>query len=87
VRVPEGRFVIEQAPIRDNNGKERGVVAEGAVGSRWAGRFRSFRYEASLPNRSTPLRVATRLLIGACRKRSRPVEARWFTSCLADTGE
>ena len=45
VRVPEGRFVIEQAPVRDNNGAERGVVAEGAVGSRWAGRFRIFRYE------------------------------------------
>ena len=45
VRVPEGRFVIEQAPIRDSNGGERGVVAEGAVGSRWAGRFRIFRYE------------------------------------------
>ena len=45
VRVPEGRFVIEQAPISDNNGAERGVVAEGAVGSRWAGRFRLFRYE------------------------------------------
>ena len=45
VRVPEGRFVIEQAPISDGNGVERGVVAEGAVGSRWAGRFRIFRYE------------------------------------------
>jgi hypothetical protein len=45
VRVPEGRFVIEQAPIPDGNGGERGVVAEGAVGSRWAGRFRIFRYE------------------------------------------
>ena len=45
VRVPEGRFVIEQAPVRDGNGRERGVVAEGAVGSRWAGRFRIFRYE------------------------------------------
>jgi hypothetical protein len=45
VRVPEGRFVIEQAPVRDKNGRERGVVAEGAVGSRWAGRFRIFRYE------------------------------------------
>ena len=45
VRVPEGRFVIEQAPISDSNGGERGVVAEGAVGSRWAGRFRIFRYE------------------------------------------
>jgi len=45
VRVPEGRFVIEQAPVRDSNGFERGVVAEGAVGSHWAGRLRIFRYE------------------------------------------
>jgi len=45
VRVPEGRFVIEMAPIRDSNGARRGVVAEGPVGSRWAGRFRIFRYE------------------------------------------
>ena len=45
VRVPEARYVIEMAPIRDANGAERGVVAEGAVGSRWAGRFRIFRYE------------------------------------------
>jgi hypothetical protein len=43
--VPEGRFVIEQAPVRDGNGAERGVVAEGSVGSRRAGRFRIFRYE------------------------------------------
>jgi hypothetical protein len=44
LRVPEGRFVIEQAPAwRDSS--ERGVVAEGAVGSRAAGRFRLFRYE------------------------------------------
>jgi hypothetical protein len=45
VSVPEGRFVIEQAPVRDGDGAERGVVAEGAVGSRWAGCFRIFRYE------------------------------------------
>ncbi len=45
VRVPDARFVIEQAPVRDRNGAERGVVTEGAVGSRWAGRFRIFRYE------------------------------------------
>lgn len=45
VRVPEGRFVIEQAPIPDRNGAERGVVAEGAVGSSLAGRCRLFRYE------------------------------------------
>lgn len=45
VHVPEGRFVIEQTPVTDANGAERGVVAEGAVGQRWAGRFRIFRYE------------------------------------------
>ena len=45
VRVPEGRFVIEQAPIPDLQGEQRGVVAEGPVGTRWAGRFRGFRYE------------------------------------------
>lgn len=47
VRVPEGRFVVEQAPAwRD--GAERGVVAEGPVGARAAGRFRLFRYETRL---------------------------------------
>ena len=44
VHVPEGTFVIEQAPV-PRSGTERGVVTEGAVGSRWAGRFRIFRYE------------------------------------------
>jgi hypothetical protein len=44
VRLPEGRFVIEQAPA-GRRGSERGVVAEGAVGTRWAGRLRVFRYE------------------------------------------
>lgn len=45
VRVPAGRFVIEQAPAGRADGSERGVVSEGAVGSRWARRFRIFRYE------------------------------------------
>ena len=45
VRVPEGEFVIEQAPARDGNGVLRGVVAEGAVGTRWARSLRIFRYE------------------------------------------
>ena len=45
VRVPQGRFVIEQAPVVDGAGEQRGVVAEGPVGTRWAGRFRIFRYE------------------------------------------
>jgi hypothetical protein len=45
VLVPGGRFVIEQAPVRDTNGAERGVVGEGAVGQLWLGRYRIFRYE------------------------------------------
>jgi hypothetical protein len=45
VQAPEGRFVIEQAPAGRTDGAERGVVAEGAVGSRAAGRLRLFRYE------------------------------------------
>jgi hypothetical protein len=45
VRVPEGRFVIEMGPVADSNGAGRGVVAEGSVGARWAGRLRILRYE------------------------------------------
>ena len=42
----EGRFTIEMTPIPGPRGpQERGVVAEGAVGLRWAGWFRVFRYE------------------------------------------
>jgi hypothetical protein len=48
VEVPEGRFVIEQTPVPDLSGKQRGVVAGGAVGCRWAARFRIFRYEIRL---------------------------------------
>ena len=45
VRVPEGRFVIEQAPVRAGDDAKRGVIAQGAVGASAAGRFRLFRYE------------------------------------------
>jgi hypothetical protein len=44
LRLPEAQFVIEQAPV-GKDGATRGVVAEGSVGSRRAGRFRIFRYE------------------------------------------
>jgi hypothetical protein len=45
VVVPEGRYVIEMTPVPDGRGADRGVVAEGPVGSRRAGRLRMFRYE------------------------------------------
>ena len=44
VTVPKGSFVIEQGPA-GIAGAERGVVAEGPVGSRRAGFLRLFRYE------------------------------------------
>jgi len=46
VRVPEGRFVIENSwPIPAAHASERGVTVEGPVGSRGLGRLRVFRYE------------------------------------------
>jgi hypothetical protein len=45
IEVPEGRFVVEQAPVVDLDARSRGVVAEGPVGTRCAGRLRVFRYE------------------------------------------
>lgn len=45
VGLPEGRFAIEMTPVRPSDGPERGVVAEGAVGARAAGRLPIFRYE------------------------------------------
>jgi hypothetical protein len=47
VTVPEGHFVIEQAPAWSESA-ERGVVAEGAVGAGALGRFKLFRYEIRL---------------------------------------
>ena len=48
VHVKEGRFVIEQAPVRDRHGGERGVVAEGAVASPWAGRLQDLQVRGAL---------------------------------------
>jgi hypothetical protein len=46
VSLPEGRYIIEQTPVPDGKcPRERGVVAQGPVGLRMAGRFRLFRYE------------------------------------------
>jgi hypothetical protein len=46
VHLPEGRVVVENCwPIPDAGGAARGVVVEGAVGSRRLARLRVFRYE------------------------------------------
>ena len=55
VAVPEGRFVIEQAPVPSTRSASRGVVAQGPVGLRAAGRLRIFRYEVRCwPNGRIP---------------------------------
>lgn len=69
VRLPEGRWVIESAPVPARPGHERGVVAGGPVGLGPLGRFRLFRYEircwhgGSIPDAHEavggPVRVAT----------------------------
>src|SRR5215204_2420541 len=74
VDLSDARFVIESAPIRDSEGRERGVVAEGPVGTRCVGRFRLFLYEirrwrgGSIPDASEavggPVRVASDLARG-----------------------
>lgn len=43
--VPAGRHMVEMTPVPDGDGAARGVVAEGPVGLRAAGRCRLFRYE------------------------------------------
>ena len=45
VHLPEGTYVIEQTPVPRLSDEDHGVVAEGAVGARWARRSRMFRYE------------------------------------------
>lgn len=45
VRLGDEHFIIEVAPSPDVAGVQRGVVAEGPVGSRLAEPFRLFRYE------------------------------------------
>jgi hypothetical protein len=91
VAVPGGRFVIEQAPVHDWSGEQRGVVGEGAVGTRWASRFRVFRYEIRLwrggripdvaeavdsPMRLTSDENRARLLVGLVSQVPTPVWGR-----------
>jgi hypothetical protein len=45
VTLPPVTWVIEMTPVWAAAGRDRGVVGEGAVGARWAGRSKLFRYE------------------------------------------
>jgi hypothetical protein len=75
VSAPQGHYTIEQAPVPDDHGETRGVVAVGPVGLRAAGRFRLFRYEircwrdGTIPDIAeavdSPLRLTTDAAIAA----------------------
>ena len=75
VRVREATFVIEQAPVPDGRGERRGVVAEGPVGTRRAGRLRIFRYEirrwpgGEIPDVDEAVESPRRLADGEARAR------------------
>ena len=45
IQLDAARYVIEMAPAWNERDENRGVVAEGSVGVRGAGRLRLFRYE------------------------------------------
>ena len=45
VRVGDAVYAIEQGPVLPRSNDDRGVVAVGPVGARWAGRLPLFRYE------------------------------------------
>jgi hypothetical protein len=45
IKLDADRYVIEMAPVWNERTPERGVVVEGSVGMRGAGRLRLFRYE------------------------------------------
>jgi hypothetical protein len=45
VRLGDDEFAIEMAPVWGNKETDRGVVCAGAVGARWLGHSRFFRYE------------------------------------------
>ena len=74
-------------PVPDARGAERGVVVEGSVGARWAGRLRIFRYEVRrwrdghIPDveeavggarRLTDSRAHARLFEGRCTRAADP---------------
>ena len=45
VRIADATYAIEQGPVLPRSDEDRGVVAVGPVGARWAGRLAVFRYE------------------------------------------
>jgi hypothetical protein len=67
VTTPDARYVIEVTPVPAQGGHDRGVVGEGAVGSRWLGWLRMFRYEVrrwcdgTIPDATDPGTVVVRV--------------------------
>lgn len=45
LRLDDTTYAVEMGPVWNVSDPDRGVLAEGPVGSKWLGRFRAFRYE------------------------------------------
>lgn len=45
LRLDDITYAVEMGPVWNVSDADRGVLAEGPVGSKWLGRFRAFRYE------------------------------------------
>jgi hypothetical protein len=67
VVTADARYIVEVTPIPPGAGQDRGVVGEGAVGSRWLGSLRMFRYEVRcwrdgiIPDAGDPGTVVVRI--------------------------
>ncbi len=91
VALPEGDYVIEQAPALHSRRERPDVVASGPVGARWAGRLKVFRYEVRLwrggripdiaaavesPRRLSDEEAAARRVVAAARRVPTPTWGR-----------
>ena len=74
-RLAGQRWVVEMTPVWGTAARERGVVAEGAVGARVLGRSRVFRYEVRRWRDGTIGDVAA-AVGGACPMGTDPAAAR-----------
>jgi hypothetical protein len=82
VELDGERYAVELAPSPDADEQSRGVVATGAVGSRWLARLRLFRYEVRCWRRGSipDLRYAVG---GPERLTADPSRARRVLDCVA----
>ena len=86
VELDSDRYTIELAPSPNADEASRGVVATGAVGSRYAGRLRAFRYEVRCGGAGRSRISATRSAGPAASAATRRSPGACSSSCRARRG-